>query len=186
MNKSRRSQSEAKIEIVPEAAQIIKATHTPSSFAKPLFSPHQETILSLAEQRAVDILVCCSEFTPIARVPSGSKVILVVDDEDFVRFSTQQSFYIHSKQITKNYIVSRLAKCGATQIEKLEQYAKQVLSPSIYLVEASSGLESIYFFELLNKANCQILLILLDINMGPKEIDGYETASRIREHEKQI
>jgi hypothetical protein len=49
MNKSRRSQSEAKIEIVPEAAQIIKATHTPSSFAKPLFSPHQETILSLAE-----------------------------------------------------------------------------------------------------------------------------------------
>ena len=61
-----------------------------------------------------------------------------------------------------------------------------MLSPSIYLVEASSGLEAIYFFELLNKAKCQILLILLDINMGPKEIDGYETAFRIRDHEKQI
>jgi CheY-like chemotaxis protein len=56
-----------------------------------------------------------------------------------------------------------------------------VLSPSIYLVEATSGLEAIYFFELLNKAKCQIMLILLDINMGAKEIDGYETASRIRE-----
>ena len=56
-----------------------------------------------------------------------------------------------------------------------------MLSPSIYLVEATSGLEAIYFFELLNKAKCQIMLILLDINMGAKEIDGYETASRIRE-----
>jgi hypothetical protein len=56
--------------------------------------------------------------------------------------------------MTTNYIVSRLAKCGATEIEKLEQYAKQVLSPSIYLIEASSGLEAIYFFELLNKAKC--------------------------------
>lgn len=29
-------------------------------------------------------------------------------------------------------------------------------------------------------------MILLDINMGAKEIDGYETASRIRDYEKQI
>ena len=42
-------------------------------------------------------MVCCDEFTPVARVPSGSKVVIMVDDEDFIRFSTQQNFYINAK-----------------------------------------------------------------------------------------
>lgn len=58
-----------------------------------------------------------------------------------------------------------------------------MLSPAIYLVEATSGLESIYFFELLIKGNCQIQMVLLDINMGLDQIDGYETANRIRLYE---
>ena len=80
-----------------------------------MISPYQETIHHLAEQRAVDILVCCAEFTPLVRVPSGSKVVFIVDDDEFVRFSTQQSFYINTKSITTEYIVSRLAKSGLTE-----------------------------------------------------------------------
>ena len=52
------------------------------------------------------------------------------------------------------------------------------------MVEASSGLEAIYFFELLNKANCNIMMMLLDINMGTHQLDGFETAAKIRSIEE--
>ena len=107
---------------------------------------------------------------------------MIVDDDEFVRESTQQSLMYQTKLLLATYLSKKAAECKA---EDFALSIKKLDIPILYYVKASTGEESIKVYQNLLNKNCEVQLILMDINMGKDNMKGYEAAAKIRSIEKE-
>lgn len=78
----------------------------------------------------------------MTNLPAKSNVLIIVDDDEFVRMSTQQSLMIHSSQHLQGYMKKKIEN-GEKRNKSAQEILSKIVIPTIYHVEASSGEEAI-------------------------------------------